>query len=61
MSHTSAGETSLFAKLDDIPRTDIDANLRAVLAAGRQLTALVCEAAALRYGPMKLAPQEYFY
>jgi len=61
MSRTSAAETNLFANLEGIPRTDINANLRAALTAGRRVTALVGEAAALRYGPTKLAPQEYFY
>ena len=47
------GETSLFAKLDDIPRTDIDANLRAVLAAGRQP-----HRTGLRGGSSALRPNE---
>jgi hypothetical protein len=49
------------ASLEGIPRTDINANLRRALAAGRRVTALIREAAALRCGPTKLAPQEYSY
>ena len=61
MNQTAAAEAHLFAALEGVPNTDIHANLRAALAAGRRVTALVREAAALRYGRMKLAPQEFFY
>ena len=61
MRHSSLSETNQFGKLEGIPQTDINANLRTALAAGRRVTAVVREAAVLRYGPMKLAPQEYFY
>jgi hypothetical protein len=61
MNQTAPVEAHLFAALKGVPNTDIHANLRAALAAGRRVTALVREAAALRYGRTKLAPQEYFY
>ena len=61
MNQTAAAEAHLFAALEGVPNSDIHANLRAALAAGRRVTALVREAAALRYGEAKLAPQEYFY
>ena len=61
MNQTAAAEAHLFAALEGVPNTDIHGNLRAALAAGRQVTALVREAAALRYGAAKLAPQEFFY
>jgi hypothetical protein len=61
MNQTAAAEARLFAALEGVPNTDIHANLRAALATGRRITALVREAAALRYGAAKLAPQEYFY
>ena len=60
MSGTAAAE-NLFIQLEGIPPVDINRNLLGALHAGRRVTAIVAEAAALRYGSPKLASQEYFY
>ncbi len=54
-------DADLLVRLDGIPPVDINENLRAALTAGRRVTNVMREAASLRYGPTKLAPQEYFY
>lgn len=51
----------LLDQLEGIPQININANLRAALAAERRVTSVVKEVAALRCGSEKLAAQEYFY
>lgn len=50
-----------FATLNGIPSVDMPTNLRAAIASGKQITALLREILALRSRPGKLALQEYFY
>lgn len=58
---TAAGEQDLFAALNGIPRVDLPANLQAALEGGRHIWSMLREVVALRRGPGKLTPQEYFY
>lgn len=54
-------EAALFTALEGVPRIDVAHNLRAAMAAGRRMTSLIQEIVALRRGPGKLMPNEYFY
>ena len=53
--------TALYRQMADVPAVDLPANLRAALTAGRKATKITAEVLALRTGPGKLTPQEYFY
>ncbi len=52
--------TPTYDTLSGIPAVDIPANVHAALAKGRRATGIAAEAAALRFGPSRLSPQEYF-
>jgi hypothetical protein len=52
--------TPTYKTLSGIPAVDIPANVHAALAQGRRATGIAAEAAALRFGPSRLSPQEYF-
>ena len=56
-----ASTTPSYETLSGIPPIDVAANIQAALANGRRATGLGAETAALRFGPGKLTPQEYFY
>ena len=47
--------------LNGIPPINMGINVQAALASGCRATGIAAEAAALRFGPGKLSPQEYFY
>ena len=49
------------AALNGIPQVDFPSNLQAAVTAGRRMTSILCEVVALRCGPGKLTPNEYFY
>ncbi len=49
-----------YETLSGIPAVDIPENVDAALAKGRRATGIAAEAAALRFGPGRLSPQEYF-
>jgi hypothetical protein len=57
----AAEGASQLAVLTDIPQVDFPANLQAALAAGRRMSSILAEVIALRRGPGKLTPAEYFY
>jgi hypothetical protein len=50
-----------YVTLSGIPPVDIAANVQAALASGRRAIGIAAEAAALRFGPGRISPQEYFY
>lgn len=57
----AASTTPSYETLSGIPPVDVAANVKAALANGRRATGIAAETAALRFGPGKLSPQEYFY
>jgi len=57
---TPTSITPTYETLSGIPDVDIPANVHAALAKGRRATGIAAEAAALRFGPGRLCPQEYF-
>jgi hypothetical protein len=50
-----------FEVLNGIPPIDIPRSIQAALATGRRASGIAAEAVALRLGPGKISPQEYFY
>jgi len=54
-------DQELFAALDGIPQVDFPRNLQLAMAAGRRMSSILAEVVALRRGPGKLTPNEYFY
>ena len=61
MSHSTNVSRASYSQLAGIPNVDLSENLRAALAAGKRATEIAAEVLALRRGPGKLTPQEYFY
>jgi hypothetical protein len=61
MSHSTNIDPASYRQLAGIPSVDLSENLRTALAAGRRATGIAAEVLALRRGPGKLTPQEYFY
>lgn len=61
MSHSTNVSTASYSQLAGIPNVDLSENLRAALATGKRATGIAAEVLALRAGPGKLTPQEYFY
>ena len=61
MSHSTNISPASYRQLAGIPNVDLSENLRAALASGRRATGIAAEVLALRGGPGKLTPQEYFY
>ncbi len=61
MSHSANISPASYRQLAGIPNVDLSENLRAALASGRRATGIAAEVLALRRGPGKLTPQEYFY
>ena len=61
MTHSTTITQPLYSQLAGIPNVDLSENLNAALAAGRRATGITAEVLALRSGPGKLTPQEYFY
>ena len=61
MSHSTNISPASYRQLAGIPNIDLSENLRAALASGRRATGIAAEVLALRRGPGKLTPQEYFY
>jgi len=61
MSHSTNISPASYRQLAGIPNIDLSENLRAALASGRKATGIAAEVLALRRGPGKLTPQEYFY
>ena len=61
MTHSTTITQPLYSQLAGIPNVDLSENLKAALAAGRRATGITAEVLALRSGPGKLTPQEYFY
>jgi len=61
MSHSTNASPASYSQLAGIPNVDLSENLRAALAAGKRATGIAAEVLALRAGPGKLTPQEYFY
>jgi hypothetical protein len=57
----SADDGSLFATLNGIPAIDFPSNLQTALSGGRRMSSILSEVIALRRGPGKLTPNEYFY
>jgi hypothetical protein len=53
--------TPSYETLAGIPSINISANVQAALAKGRHATGIAAETAALRFGPGKVSPEEYFY
>ena len=52
---------SAFAALNGIPAVGFPSNLHAAVSAGRRMTSILREVVALRRGPGKLTPNEFFY
>ena len=61
MSHSTNISPASYDQLAGIPDVDLPNNLKAALAAGKRATGIAAEVLALRRGPGKLTPQEYFY
>lgn len=64
MSATAAApadDKARFAALEGIPKVDFARNFQAAIAAGRRTNPVLGELIALRRGPGKLSPNEYFY
>ncbi len=61
MSHSTHITPTSYSQLAGIPNIGLSENLRAALASGRRATGIAAEVLALRRGPGKLTPQEYFY
>ena len=61
MSHSTNITPASYRQLAGIPNVDLSENLRTALAAGKRATGIAAEVLALRSGPGKLTPQEYFY
>lgn len=63
MPAPTAGEddASIYARLATVPRLSIAQNFQLAIAAGRKTNPVLGEMIALRRGPGKLAPNEYFY
>ena len=61
MSNSTIISPASYSQLAGIPNIDLSENLRAALAAGKRATGIAAEVLALRAGPGKLTPQEYFY
>ena len=57
----SRTEAALFGTLEDVPKVDVAANLRAAGAAGRRISAIIRDMLVLRRGPGRLMPAEYLY
>jgi hypothetical protein len=60
MSHSTHITPTSYSQLAGIPNIGLSENLRAALASGRRATGIAAEVLALRRGPGKLTPQEYF-
>jgi len=60
-SFMPTNEHELLAALNGIPQVDFPRNLQLAVAAGRQMSSILAEVVALRRGPGKLTPNEYFY
>ena len=56
-----AEDGALLTALNGIPKVDFPGNLQAAIAAGRRMSSILGEVIALRRGPGKLTPNEYFY
>ena len=50
-----------FGTPNGLPSIDVPSNVQEALGKGRRATGIAAETAALRLGPGKLSPQEYFY
>ncbi len=61
MTHSTTITQPSYRQLAGIPNVDLSENLKAALAAGKRATGIAAEVLALRRGPGKLTPQEYFY
>jgi hypothetical protein len=61
MTHSTTITKPSYRQLAGIPNVDLSENLKAALAAGKRATGIAAEVLALRRGPGKLTPQEYFY
>jgi hypothetical protein len=61
MTHSTTVIQPSYRQLAGIPNVGLSENLRAALASGRKATGIAAEVLALRRGPGKLTPQEYFY
>ena len=61
MANTTNDSTASYRQMADIPPVDLPANLSAALGAGKKAIEIVGDVLALRKGPGKLTPQEYFY
>jgi hypothetical protein len=61
MTHSTTVIQPSYRQLAGIPNIGLSENLRAALASGRKATGIAAEVLALRRGPGKLTPQEYFY
>jgi hypothetical protein len=61
MTHSTTVIQPSYRQLAGIPNVDLSENLRTALAAGKRATGIAAEVLALRRGPGKLTPQEYFY
>ena len=61
MAEKAIANTASYRQIADIPTVDLPANLRAALGAGKKAIEIAADVLALRKGPGKLTPQEYFY
>ena len=61
MSHSTNISPASYSQLAGIPNVDLSENLKAALDAGKRATGIAADVLALRRGPGKLTPQEYFY
>ena len=55
------GDANASRELNGIPKVDFPSNLQAALSAGNSMADVLREVVALRRGPGKLTPNEYFY
>ena len=56
-----AGDESTSHQLNGIPAVDFPSNLQAAIAGGSRMGSVLPKVIALRRGPGKLTPNEYFY
>ena len=61
MAEKAIANTASYRQIADIPTVDLPANMRAALGAGKKAIEIAADVLALRKGPGKLTPQEYFY
>ena len=61
MAEKAIANTASYRQIANIPTIDLPSNLMAALGAGKKAIEIATDVLALRKGPGKLTPQEYFY